>query len=208
MNIAVLGGTFDPIHNGHLAVASVVQERLAPVEIVFMPAGQPYLKSGHNISPAADRLEMTRLAIAGNPCWSLSTLETDRSGPTYTLDTIRALKTRVSPPGELYFILGWDKLSELPRWYKPAELIKLCTLIAVPRIGVPVPDLLKLDSSLPGLSKRVMLLDKPEIDISASVIRERVRMGLPIDHLVLAAVAAYIEERGLYKISSHLGGED
>jgi nicotinate-nucleotide adenylyltransferase len=198
MNIAVLGGTFDPIHNGHLAVASVVRERLAPAEIVFMPAGQPYLKSGRKISPAPDRLEMARLAVAGNPHWSLSTLETDRSGPTYTLDTIRALGARVSPPGGLYFILGWDKLSELPRWYKPAELIKLCTLVAVPRIGAAVPDLDTLDRLLPGLSQRVILLDKPEIDISASVIRERVRLGKPIDHLVPASVAAYIREHRLY----------
>lgn len=204
MNIAVLGGTFDPIHNGHLAVASVVKERLSPVEVVFMPAGQPYLKDGRDISSAASRLEMVRLAIKGNASYKLSTAETDRSGPTYTVDTIRELKAQVSAQDELYFILGWDKLEELPRWHKPAELISLCRLVAVPRIGFPVPDLSALDKLLPGLSRRVILLDKPEVDITSSVVRERVSLGLPISHLVPAAVEVYIKEKGLYKTSSPL----
>ena len=198
MNIAVLGGTFDPVHNGHLAVAAAVKERLSPVEVVFMPAGQPYLKDGRGISPASDRLEMVRLAIQGNASYRLSTAETDRSGPTYTLDTMRELKSQVSPPDELYFILGWDKLEELPKWHKPRELIKLCKLVAVPRIGSPVPDLSALDKLLPGLSRRVILLDKPEVDISASVVRERVSMGLPISHLVPPAVGTYIKEHHLF----------
>jgi nicotinate-nucleotide adenylyltransferase len=204
MNTAVLGGTFDPIHNGHLAVAKEVVERLKPVEVIFMPAGQPYLKAGHQISPAADRMEMVRLAIAGNPHWRLSSAETDRPGPTYTLDTMLELSEALKPAEELYFILGWDKLAELPRWYKPHELIKLCHIVAVPRIGTPVPDLKALDLLLPGLSKRVILLDKPEIDISASVIRERVSMGQPISHLVPKAVEAYIREKGLYRSYRHL----
>ena len=198
MNIAVLGGTFDPPHGGHLAVAAEVSQRLAPAEIVFMPAGQPWMKEGHHITPAADRLEMVRLAIWGDTRFRLSTAETDRAGPTYTLDTIRELKAQVSSPGELYFILGWDKLVELPRWYKPVELIRLCKLVAVPRVGSPVPDLSALEKDLPGLSKRVMLLDKPEIDISASVIRERVSRGLPITNLVPPSVEAYIKEHRLY----------
>lgn len=202
MNIAVLGGTFDPPHNGHLAVAAVVSERLSPVEIIFMPAGLPWLKKDRQITPATDRLEMVRLAIRGNGRYRLSTAETDRSGPTYTLDTIREMKAHVSPPGELYFILGWDKLEELPKWHKPRELIKLCKLAAVPRIGYPIPDLKALDEMLPGLSKRVVLLDKPEIDITSSVIRERMSMGLPISHLVPPAVEVYIREHRLYSKES------
>ncbi len=199
MNIAVLGGTFDPIHNGHLLVAGVVKERLAPAEIVFMPAGQPWLKSERIISPVEDRVEMVRRAIAGNPAYSLSDVETARSGPTYTVDTIRELKGRILPQDELYFILGWDNLLDLPRWHKPQELISLCKLVAVPRIGYRVPDNATLEKLLPGLSERVILLDKPEIDISASVIRERVGLGLSLNYLVPAAVEAYIKEKGLYK---------
>jgi len=201
VNIAVLGGTFDPVHNGHLAVAAVVSEKLSPVEIIFMPAGQPWLKKDRLITQVGNRLEMVRLAIRGNASYKLSTAETDRSGPTYTLDTIQELSAQISPPGELYFILGWDKLAELPRWYKPGELIKLCRLVAVPRIGSLVPDMTALEKLLPGLSGRVILLDKPEVDISASVVRERVSLGLPISHLVPPAVEAYIREKGLYKSS-------
>jgi nicotinate-nucleotide adenylyltransferase len=202
VNIAVLGGTFDPVHNGHLAVAAVVSEKLSPVEIIFMPAGQPWLKKDRLITRAGNRLEMVRLAIRGNASYRLSTAETDRSGPTYTLDTILELKDRVKPPGELYFILGWDKLEELPKWHKPGEIIKLVKLVAVPRIGFPVPDLSALDKLLPGISRCVILLDKPEVDITSSVVRERVSLGLPISHLVPPAVEAYIKAKGLYKNSS------
>jgi len=205
--MAVLGGTFDPVHSGHLMVAGVVSERLAPAEIVFVPAGQPWLKDDRLISPVADRIEMVRLAISGNCHYRLSTVETERSGPTYTVDTIRELKSQVSAHDELYFILGWDNLLDLPRWHKPAELISLCKLVAVPRIGFRVPEEATLEKLLPGLSRRVILLDKPEIDISASVIRERVRRGLSISQLVPPAVGTYIKEQGLYKTSSPLAGE-
>jgi nicotinate-nucleotide adenylyltransferase len=198
VNTAVLGGTFDPVHNGHLAVAAEVSARLAPAEVIFMPAGLPWLKMDQRITPATDRLEMLRLAIRGDARYRLSTAETDRSGPTYTLDTILALKSRVSPPSGLYFIIGWDKLQELPRWYKPRELIKLCKLVAVPRAGYSAPDLTALERDLPGVSRRVILLDKPNMDISSSMIRERVIMSLPINHLVPPPVEAYIKEHHLY----------
>jgi len=198
VNIAVLGGTFDPIHGGHLMVADVVCERLAPAEVVFVPAGQPWLKANRIISPVADRIEMVRLAIQGNRHYRLSAVETERSGPTYTVDTIRELKAQVSAQDELYFILGWDNLLDLPRWNKPMELISLCKLVAVPRIGFRVPEETTLEKLLPGLSKRVILLDKPEIDISASIIRERVSRGLPITNLVPPAVEAYIKEHRIY----------
>ena len=208
MNIAVLGGTFDPIHSGHLMVAAVVCERLAPAEVVFVPAGQPWLKADRRISPVADRIEMVRLAIQGNRHYRLSAVETERCGPTYTVDTIRELKAQVLAQDELYFILGWDNLLDLPRWHEPEELISLCKLVAVPRIGFRVPEEITLEKLLPGLSKRVILLDKPEIDISASIIRERVSRGLPITNLVPLAVEAYIRGKGLYKSSSPLAGGD
>jgi nicotinate-nucleotide adenylyltransferase len=208
VNVAVLGGTFDPIHRGHLMVADVVCERLAPAQVIFVPASQPWLKADRNISSVWDRVEMVSRAIQGNRSYRLSSVETERSGPTYSVDTIRELKSQISAKDELYFILGWDNLLDLTRWHNPAEFISLCKLVAVPRIGFRVPKEATLEKLLPGLSKRVILLDKPEIDISASVIRERVKQGLPISQLVPPAVETYIKEKGLYKVSSPLVGEE
>ena len=198
MKSTVLGGTFDPVHLGHLMLADAVRERLAPAEIIFMPAAQPWMKEGVSISPVGDRLEMVRLATCGREGLSVSTLEIERGGPTYTVDTLRELRSSLPEDRELYFILGWDNLLELPRWREPGEIIKLCTLVAVPRIGYRVPGAAMLEKLLPGLASRVILLAKPEIDISASVIRERVRRGESIRHLVPEAVAEYIRDRHLY----------
>jgi nicotinate-nucleotide adenylyltransferase len=202
MNRCVLGGTFDPIHRGHMVVASVVREKLCPAEIILIPAGQPWLKSGRTIAPTADRLAMARLAAAGQAGISVSTIETDRPGPSYAVDTLLALKKDMPEADELFFILGWDNLLDLPRWHKPREILSLCRLAAVPRIGSRVPDAATMEKLLPGLSRRVILLDKPEIDISATVIRERVKLGLTIRHLVPDAVEEYILGRGLYREKS------
>ena len=198
MNIGVLGGTFDPIHIGHLVVADEVTARLGLAEVLFVPAGQPWLKANTCILAAEHRLQMVRLAIAGKPRYRLSTLEVERAGPTYTVDTIRELGQKLSADDELFFVLGWDNLIDLPRWHQPSQLISMCRLVAVPRVGYPVPDLDSLDEAIPGLSKRVIMMDKPEIDISASVIRERVALGLPISHLVPEAVDKYIRQHNLY----------
>jgi nicotinate-nucleotide adenylyltransferase len=197
VNIAVLGGTFNPVHNGHLMAADTVAGCLG-AQVLFVPAGQPWLKSERYIAPAADRLEMVRRAIHGDNRYSLSVAETERSGPSYTVDTIRQMKGQLAPCDELYFVLGWDALSSLSRWREPESLIQMCRLVAVPRIGYSMPDSAVLENLLPGLSQRVLLLDKPELDISASVIRERVRCGLSISHLVPRAVEGYIKENGLY----------
>jgi nicotinate-nucleotide adenylyltransferase len=199
MNVAVLGGTFDPVHVGHLMVAQAVRERLAPAEVVFVPAGQPWLKEGKPVSPAADRLAMVSLALDAHPGLRVSSIEIERGGPTYTVDTIRDLRACLPLEDDLYFVVGWDNLLDLGRWHSPAELIMLCRLVAVPRVGYRVPDRESLEKILPGLSKRVVLLDKPEIDISASVIRERARLGQSLAHLVPPAVENYIKEKGLYR---------
>jgi nicotinate-nucleotide adenylyltransferase len=199
MNIGVLGGTFDPIHIGHLVVADEVTARLGLAEVLFVPAGQPWLKANNIILTAEHRVQMVRLAIAGKPYFKLSTLEVERSGPTYTVDTTKELKEKFGADDELFFILGWDNLEDLPRWHQPELLISMCRLVAVPRVGCPVPDLGSLEADIPGLSQRVIMLDKPEIDISASVIRDRVRQGLTISHLVPEAVERYIKENRLYR---------
>lgn len=198
MNIGVLGGTFDPIHMGHLKVAEEARDRLNLAQTLFMPAGQPWLKLNNAISPAEHRLEMVRLAIADKPYFKLSTMEIERAGPTYTVDTIAELQAQLGAGDEIFFILGWDNLTQFPHWHQPARLIKLCRLVAVPRVDYPPPDLASLDVALAGLSQRVILLDEPRIDISASEIRRRVAKGLTISQLVPEPVERYIKEHKLY----------
>ena len=200
MNIGLLGGTFDPIHIGHLVLAEEVRAGLNLAEILFVPAGQPWLKVDNPISPAEHRLEMVRLAIADTPYFKLSTMEIERPGPTYTVDTIAELKAQLRAGDELFFILGWDNLAQLPQWYQPSRLIKMCHLVVVPRPGYPLPDLKALEAIIPGLSQKVTLLDKPHIDITASAIRDRVAQGLPIHHLVPEPVEKYIRQHKLYLI--------
>ena len=200
MKIGVLGGTFDPIHMGHLRVAEEVTARLNLSETIFMPAGQPWLRADSLISPAEHRVEMLRLALAGKPHFKLSTMEVDRPGPTYTVDTMAELKRQLGPAVELFFILGGDNLTQLPQWHEPSRLIELCRLVAVPRVGCyPDIDISSLDAAIPGLSGRVILLDEPCIDINASKIRQRVSRGLSIHNLVPEAVERYIKEYRLYE---------
>lgn len=198
MNIGVLGGTFDPIHCGHIIVAEEVRAQLNLAEVLFVPAGQPWLKAGNNILAAEHRIEMVRLAIAGVPYFKLSTIEIERPGPTYTVDTIGELKARFGAGNELFFIMGRDNLAQLPRWKEPSRLIKLCRLVVVPRPGYELPDLKPLENTIPGLSRRVILLDKPEIEVDATEIRSRISQGLPVAHLVPATVEQYIKTHKLY----------
>jgi len=198
MKIGVMGGTFDPIHNGHIAIGQETRTRLNLAQIVFVPAGQPWMKSERPLAPAVHRLEMVRLAIAPYPYFRLSRIEIDRAGPTYTIDTITELRAQLAGGDELYFILGWDSLAQLPQWRDVSCLIKLCRLVAIPRPGYSLPDFKSLESKIPRLSQRLVLLDKPEIDISATDIRNRVAQGLSISHLVPAPVEEYIKRHRLY----------
>ncbi len=199
MNIGILGGTFDPIHHGHLAIASETVIALGLDEVIFIPAGKPWLKAGNYISPGGDRLQMARLAIAGEPRYKLSAVEVEHDGPSYSTDTLEVLKKQAGENDEFFFIIGWDSLEDLPRWYHPEYLISLCRLVAVPRPGYTLPDLDALNTAVPGLLERIIVLDKPRVEISASVIRQRVAKGLSISHLVPEAVEKYIAEVGLYR---------
>ena len=198
MNIGVLGGTFDPIHDGHLLIAEEARVRLNLAVTLFVPAGQPWLKVDIPITAAEHRVEMVRLAIADRPDFKLSTMEIERAGPTYTVDTMVKLRKQLGDGDEIFFILGLDNLAQLPQWKKPARLIEICYLVAVPRPGSHTPNLKSLEKVIPGISKRVMFMDKPWVDISASEIRERVARGLSIRHLVPEPVNRYIREHGLY----------
>jgi nicotinate-nucleotide adenylyltransferase len=198
VQIGVLGGTFDPVHNAHLAIAEETRVRLGLAEVVFVPAGQPWMKSDRPITPAVHRLEMVHLAVAPYPYFRVSTMEIDRVGPSYTIDTITELRSQLAAEDELYFILGWDSLPQLPQWRDVPRLIRRCRLAAVPRPGYARPNLISLEAQLPGITKRVILLDGPRVDISASGIRDRVARGLPIGHLVPEPVERYIREHRLY----------
>jgi len=163
-----------------------------------MPAGQPWLKEGSPILAVEHRVQMVRLAIAAHPYFKLSTMEIDRAGPSYTVDTVVELRDQLSSGDELFFILGWDSLAELPRWREPSRLIEICHLVAVPRPGYLLPDLNAFEKVIPGLSRRLILLDKPEVDVDATGIRDRIAQGLSIRHLVPEPVDEYIRQQKLY----------
>ena len=159
--IGVIGGTFDPVHNGHLIIAEELRGRLNLAEVLFVTAGQPWLKVPSPLSAVEHRLEMVRLAIADRPYFKLSTVDIERPGPSFSIDTITELQSQLGAGTELYFILGWDSLAELPQWREPSQLIKMCHLVTVPRPGYPAPDLDSLEAAIPGVTQSTILLDSP-----------------------------------------------
>ena len=199
MKIGVLGGTFDPVHNGHLAIAEEARAYLNLNEVIFLPAGQPWMKADRSISPARHRTAMLALALQTRPYFKFSTIEIEHQGPSYSVNSIAELKMQAVEPTDWYFILGWDNLSKIPQWKEPAKLLQLCFLAAVPRPGYERPNMKKLEATLPGISKRVILMDKPRLEISATDIRNKVAQGLPISGLVPETVERYIKENGLYR---------
>ncbi len=157
------------------------------------------MKSGKPILSVIHRVQMVLLAIDGRPYFKLSTVEVERQGPSYSADTITQLKTELGEASELFLIMGWDSLVQLPYWKEPLRLIKMCSLAVVCRPGYTRPDLKSLEATIPGLAKRVIFLDKPLINISATDIRHRVAEGHSIKYLVPPAVEKYIEENRLYR---------
>jgi len=199
MNIGIFGGTFDPIHTGHLIIAEEARLRLGLSQVIFVPAGEPWLKEDRIISSGEHRLEMVRLAIAANPFFRASTVDLERPGPSYTVDTLTDLRRELGEEANFYFILGLDALVEFSTWREPERIVQVCHLVAAKRPEARDLDLESLERSIPGISHRVVILDNPLIDMSSSEIRERVGKGLPITDLVPEAVARYIREQGLYK---------
>jgi nicotinate-nucleotide adenylyltransferase len=199
--IGIFGGTFDPVHLGHLMVVEEAKTALDLSEVLLVPAGQPVSRPNVNVTPAKQRLAMLNLAVEDNPYLKVSTIEIERKGPSYTSDTIAEIKKKSGRGNELYFILGWDSLEQLPTWHEPSKIIGLCTLVAVPRPGYAKPSLKSLEGVLPGISDKVIFLDKPRVDISATEIRELAAQGESIDHLVSEKVAQYIKKNKLYQSS-------
>ncbi|MCD6553959.1 MAG: nicotinate-nucleotide adenylyltransferase [Anaerolineae bacterium] len=196
--IGVLGGTFDPIHIAHLAIAEEARTQLGLDKVVFVPAGLPPHKMDVHVSPAEHRLAMVELAIAGNPHFEVSRVDIDRFGPCYTVDTIALLRKEWGPDVEIYFIMGSDSLADILTWHKPDRLIRLCRIVAVGRPGYRV-DMDELERCLPGASQRILFINSPQLDVSSSEIQRRVRAGESIKYQVPEAVERYIYEHGLYR---------
>jgi len=194
----VLGGTFDPIHIAHLAIAEEARTQLGLDKVVFVPAGLPPHKMDVHVSPAEHRLAMVELAIAGNPHFEVSRVDIDRFGPCYTVDTIALLRKEWGPDVEIYFIMGSDSLADILTWHKPDRLIRLCRIVAVGRPGYRV-DMDELERCLPGASQRILFINSPQLDVSSSEIQRRVRAGESIKYQVPEAVERYIYEHGLYR---------
>lgn len=198
MRLGVLGGTFDPVHRGHLALAAAARDELSLDEVLFVPAGRPWRKAEREISPHTNRLAMLRLALEGEDAFAVSTVELEREGPSYTADTLEALHDE-RPHAELFFIVGADALVDLPNWVRPERILELARLAVARRDDVPDEAVREAERRLPALSSRLVWLSMPVARVSATEIRERVRHGQAVEELVPAAVERYIRERGLYR---------
>jgi nicotinate-nucleotide adenylyltransferase len=202
--IGVIGGTFDPIHYGHLAAAEEARVRVNLEKVLFVVALLPPHKLDEDVTPVEHRLAMVRLGIASNPHFEISLVDVDRPGPSFTVDTISMLQEQWGPDSELFFVMGLDSLVEVPTWHQPERLIRLCHLVAVSRPRFEV-DMRQLEASVPGISSRVEIIDMPEVDISSSDLQRRVKEGLPIKYQVPEEVERYIIEHRLYEQSAGSG---
>ena len=187
-----MGGTFDPIHHGHLVAASEVAARFELDEVVFVPTGRPWQKPEEDVTSAEDRYLMTVIATASNPRFSVSRLDIDRPGPTYTIDTLLDLRAERGDSAELFFITGADALAQILSWHRADDLFRLAHFIGVTRPGHHLAD--------PGLPQgRVSLIEIPAMSISSTDCRERVRANQPIWYLVPDGIVQYINKRRLYR---------
>lgn len=210
--IGVLGGTFDPVHRGHLAVAGFVLERLHLTQILFIPAARPPHKSHLKLTAFADRLAMLRLALADFPAYQVSDLEASRHGPSYSVDTLEELRQLYGAEVRLCFVIGLDAFLEVDTWKEFARLPWLADLVVINRASYPVEPVgavvaklgdYRYDAaatcwSAPGLPGRIFLLSMPPVEISSTMIRRAVATGNSLETLVVPVVANYIAEQGLY----------
>lgn len=185
MRVGVFGGTFDPVHVGHLAIANAALESIPLDRVLFVLARRSPLKDRGPVAPEADRLRMLELAVAGEPRFGVSRIELDREGPSYTVDTLE----RLAGPDELFLILGSDAIADFPRWKDPDRIAQLATLIVADRPGAParVGD------------APIAAFDAPRLDISSRELRQRAARGLSLRYLVPEAAWKHIEARGLYR---------
>jgi nicotinate-nucleotide adenylyltransferase len=196
--LGILGGTFDPPHVGHLWLAALAADSLGLDRVLFMPAAQPPHKGGRLVTRATDRLLMTRLAIAGDPTFELCPIEMERTGPSYTIDSVTELK-RAYPDAQHFLVMASDSLAQIDTWREPDRLLAEVEWAVGPRSGSQLPDRSALEERFGPSASRIHLLDGPTLDVSSSAIRRRVAAGLTIHYLVPRDVEELILLRRLYR---------
>lgn len=201
--IGILGGTFDPIHLGHLAIAEAALDRLDLDRVILIPAGRPWLKSGQQVTSAEHRLAMVKLAVEDRRRLEASSIEIDRPGPTYTVDTLAEMREELGSEADLYFILGMDSVRELHRWRDPERLFDLCTVVAVSRPDSDDVSTADIERDFPEARGRIKTIRGPMLNISATEIRTRIAEARPISDSVPPPVEHYIHKHDLY-----IGNED
>ena len=201
MRIGIFGGTFDPVHLGHLIVAEQCREQARLDQVLFVPAARPPHKVEHHLTPFSQRVEMLALACAGYPAFKIEEMEKDRPGPSFTVDTVEQIHRR-HPDAELFLLLGADTLHDLPHWYEPARIARLAELLMVPRSDWVVlsPEALQKSLGLPAdVPLRMQRISVPAIGISSRDLRRRTAEGSSLRFLVPRAVEVYIQEKRLYQ---------
>jgi nicotinate-nucleotide adenylyltransferase len=191
-----MGGTFDPIHHGHLVTAEMALWQFELDEVLFVPTGQPWMKQDQEVSEAEHRYLMTVIATSSNPRFSVSRIEIERQGPTYTVETLQQLRREAEEPIDLFFITGADAMLEILHWKDPGEILAEATFIAATRPGY---DLARFQEEAPTSHPKVSVMDIPALAISSTDIRRRVRQGEPIRYLVPEGVQTYIQKARLYR---------
>lgn len=199
MRTGILGGTFDPIHLGHLLIAEESRVSLGLDQVLFVPAGRPWLKEGQPLTEACHRLKMVELAISSNPHFRVIRNEIERPGLSYTVDTLEELREELSGDAELFFILGLDAFESFHRWKDPDRILQLCRLAVVSRPGYGEEEQDRLLANYRDQSDRICVLPVNNVDFSATEIRRRAAGGISFRYQVPEAVEAYIMEQGLYR---------
>ncbi len=199
MKLGLYGGTFDPVHFGHLLLAERCREALELDEVRFIPAGDPPHKNRSNLTPGTSRAEMLEFATAGQPQLTVDRRELTRSGPSYTFETLAELHREV-PDAELFFLMGADSLADLPQWREPHRIAEFATIVAVNRGDRPLPERASLELSLgEAIASRVVFVAMPGIDLSSTELRDRAATGKSVRFTMPAAVEAYIHDKMLYR---------
>ncbi len=199
--VGVIGGTFDPVHYGHLVIAEEVYSALDLAEMVFVPAGHPPHKPDSLVAAAHHRLAMLELAVANNPHFSISRVDLERPGPSYTVETLRLLRQQWGEQTAIYFLIGWDSLEDLLTWRDPAGILaQLAFLVAVRRPGYHEESGYRdsLEVRLPGIKQRLLVVSAPQLEISSTDLRTRIAEGRPIKYQLPESVEQYIEQYRLY----------
>ena len=197
--IGILGGTFDPVHLGHLIIAEEVRSNLGLDKILFVPAGVPWMRENEGVSAGKHRLNMVDLAVKSNPHFQSSSIEIDRQGVTYTADTLETLREDLDHEVELSFIMGMDVLEKFHLWKSPETVVELCSLVIVNRPGNQAVDVNEVVKKYPEAGAKLRIINVPRMEISSSEIRERVRQEKSLKYLVSEEVIAYIDQNNLYK---------